>query len=186
MNKFYIPLVIALLAAGCGLKAQTYVMTRERTDITPEGNAGFLSGSGTVKEPERKTRKIYVFEVTKAIPESEVKKIEQEVATQTTQHVETPQVSEPPQQASRQLEEQRRIVIPPLDDEETAAAADAEAPIAIEAQEYVIQKDDTLQKIAKKHYGSYGKWIKIYEANKETIKNPNLLKAGTKITLPAQ
>ena len=54
-----------------------------------------------------------------------------------------------------------------------------------EATTYTVLKDDTLQKIAKKYYGSYGAWMKIYKANKEKIKNPNLLKAGTVLTIPA-
>ena len=45
-------------------------------------------------------------------------------------------------------------------------------------------KDDTLQKISKKVYGSHGKWTKIYDANKDKIKNPNFVKPGTVITIP--
>ncbi len=51
--------------------------------------------------------------------------------------------------------------------------------------QYTVQKDDTLQKISKKLYGSYGKWTKIYDANKDKIKDPNFLKAGVVLTIPA-
>ena len=54
-----------------------------------------------------------------------------------------------------------------------------------DAVTYTVLKDDTLQKIAKKFYGSYGKWIKIYDANKNKMKNPNFVKPGTVITIPA-
>ena len=55
----------------------------------------------------------------------------------------------------------------------------------MQASTYTVQKDDTLQKISKKLFGSYGKWYKIYEANKNKIKNPNLLKPGMVLTIPA-
>jgi len=46
---------------------------------------------------------------------------------------------------------------------------------------YVIQKGDTLGKIAK-HYGTT--WQKIHEMNKDTIKNPDLIFPGQKIKIP--
>lgn len=52
------------------------------------------------------------------------------------------------------------------------------------AQTYTVQKDDTLQKIAKKVYGSYSKWTKIYDANRDVIKDPNFLKPGKVLTIP--
>lgn len=187
MIKFLSILTVVALCAGCGIKAQTYVMTRERADIQPVGNGGFIAGKGTVQEPERKTRKVYVLEFTKNIPEGEVKKIEQETSTQTTQQVEKPEITEPAA-TSTEVAQERKIVIPPIEDESVEEQA---APIAQQAQgpsedvEYVVQKDDTLQKIAHKYYGSYGKWVKIYEANKDRIKNPNVLRSGTKIIIPA-
>lgn len=51
--------------------------------------------------------------------------------------------------------------------------------------DYKVEKDDTLQKIAKKFYGSYGQWTKIYDANKEVIKNPNFVKPGVMLKIPA-
>ena len=52
-------------------------------------------------------------------------------------------------------------------------------------QDYVVEKDDTLQKIAKKVYGTYSKWTKIYEANRDVIKDPNFLKPGITLKIPA-
>lgn len=49
---------------------------------------------------------------------------------------------------------------------------------------YTIQQGDTLSKIAKKHYNDANKWNEIYEANKDLIKNPNLIHIGWKITIP--
>lgn len=49
---------------------------------------------------------------------------------------------------------------------------------------YVIQKGDTLKKISYKFYGTVDKWELIYSINKHIIKNPNVLKPGTKIYIP--
>ncbi|MCM8784638.1 MAG: LysM peptidoglycan-binding domain-containing protein [Candidatus Omnitrophica bacterium] len=49
---------------------------------------------------------------------------------------------------------------------------------------YVIQKGDTLKKIAYKFYNDISKWRIIYEANKKIIKNPENLTPGVKIYIP--
>ena len=51
-------------------------------------------------------------------------------------------------------------------------------------QEYTIQPGDTLSRLAQKHYGDGLKWNKIYEANKQTVKNPNYIFVGQKIVIP--
>ncbi|MDH6305019.1 LysM repeat protein [Parabacteroides sp. PF5-5] len=47
---------------------------------------------------------------------------------------------------------------------------------------YEIKKGDNLSKIAKKYPGMT--WQKIYEANKDQIKDPNLIHPGQKIIIP--
>ena len=47
---------------------------------------------------------------------------------------------------------------------------------------YEIKSGDNLSKIAKKYPGMT--WKKIYEANKDTIKDPNLIYPGQKIKIP--
>jgi len=49
---------------------------------------------------------------------------------------------------------------------------------------YKIQTGDTLSKIAKQFYGDAGKYPIIFEANKEVIKDPNLIYPGQMIRLP--
>lgn len=49
---------------------------------------------------------------------------------------------------------------------------------------YTIVSGDTLWAVAKKYYGDGSKWPKIYEANKDKIKNPNLIYPKQKITIP--
>ena len=59
------------------------------------------------------------------------------------------------------------------------------APKAVpEVVTYTVQKGDSLSKIAKEYYGDAREWKKIYEANKERIKNPDLIQPGWVLTIP--
>jgi nucleoid-associated protein YgaU len=51
---------------------------------------------------------------------------------------------------------------------------------------YKVKKNDSLWKIAQRAdvYGNGNKWKKIYEANKEKIKNPNKLRPGIELVIP--
>lgn len=49
----------------------------------------------------------------------------------------------------------------------------------------VVQKGDTLSKIAKKAYGNYDDYPRIFSANPEIIKNPNQIYAGQRLRVPA-
>lgn len=49
---------------------------------------------------------------------------------------------------------------------------------------YVVKSGDTLWAIAKKYYGNGAQHTKIYYANKNKIKNPNLIYSGQKLTIP--
>jgi len=53
------------------------------------------------------------------------------------------------------------------------------------AEEYTIKAGDTLSKLAQTFYGDAFKWEKLYAANRETIKNPDYIFIGQKITIPA-
>jgi hypothetical protein len=50
---------------------------------------------------------------------------------------------------------------------------------------YTVQKGDCLWNIAKKFYGNGSKYTVIYNANKDKIKNPNLIYHGQVLTIPA-
>lgn len=49
---------------------------------------------------------------------------------------------------------------------------------------YVVVKGDCLWKIAQKFYGSGAQHTRIYNANKDKIKNPNLIYPGQVLTIP--
>jgi nucleoid-associated protein YgaU len=50
---------------------------------------------------------------------------------------------------------------------------------------YTVVAGDTLSKIAKHEYGDASKWHRIYEANKDTIKNPDLIYPGQTFKIPS-
>lgn len=52
------------------------------------------------------------------------------------------------------------------------------------AEVYEIVSGDTLGGIAKKYYGSASKYMKIFEANREIISDPNKIYPGQKIRIP--
>ena len=49
---------------------------------------------------------------------------------------------------------------------------------------YTVKKGDSLWNIAKKYYGNGNEYTKIYNANKDKIKNPNLIYQGQVLTIP--
>ncbi len=51
-------------------------------------------------------------------------------------------------------------------------------------QTYTIEKGDTLSKIAKEYLGSANAWKQIFEANRDTIDDPDRIFPGQVIKLP--
>lgn len=49
---------------------------------------------------------------------------------------------------------------------------------------YTVVKGDWLSKIAKKFYGDAKKWNVIFDANKEVIKDPDLIYPGQQLRIP--
>jgi nucleoid-associated protein YgaU len=70
---------------------------------------------------------------------------------------------------------------PDFSDVEGGSSSTAPAPAG---RTYTVAKGDSLSKIAKEVYGSANQWKKIYEANKDTIKNPDLIYPGQVIKIP--
>lgn len=49
---------------------------------------------------------------------------------------------------------------------------------------YVVVPGDSLSKIAKREYGDAAAWTRIFEANRDTITNPDLIHPGQTLRLP--
>ena len=60
------------------------------------------------------------------------------------------------------------------------------APAASAEQTYTVAGGDTLSKIAKKFYGNANAWNTIFQANKDQIKNPDMIHPGQVLKIPAK
>src|ERR1700689_5473039 len=97
LNKNLALIILVVFAAGCGLEARTYVITKDRVGLDQgNGNGGCVMGKcPPAPAPTETTRKVYVLEITKPVPESEVQKIEATAVDAITADAPTPPVSSP-------------------------------------------------------------------------------------------
>jgi nucleoid-associated protein YgaU len=51
-------------------------------------------------------------------------------------------------------------------------------------QYYEVKKGDSLSKIAEQYYGDPMLYPRIFEANKDILKDPNKIKPGQKLRIP--
>ena len=162
---------LAILISGC--TARTYTQVKQRVDQEPIGNAGYISGTPVPQDRSgvRKTRKTYVLDI-----EMKDKKLKEPAAPAKAAPQPSVEVSE---ESPRERYSEPAVYEAPV-----APVVSEEA--SSNPSEYTVEKGDTLQKISKKFYDTYRLWNKIYEANKDAIKDPNRIKPGTVITIPAQ
>ena len=65
------------------------------------------------------------------------------------------------------------------------AGAGAQATGAAAGQTYTVQAGDTLSGIAKQHLGDASKYTKIFEANRDVLSDPDKIKPGQVLKIPA-
>lgn len=164
-KRIQLSLILASVLVISGCAVRTYSVTKERVDQNLTGNRGYLQGSPSQAEQEKgtTTRKSYVLEFefgqSKA-KDSQSKQVKKEVAPEYDY-----QTAEPTSMAMEEDFLEETTTEPTYED-------------------YLITKDDTLQKISKKFYGTYRKWKQIYDANTDKIKDPNKIKPGITIRIP--
>ena len=73
----------------------------------------------------------------------------------------------------------------PADFSDVSSGASSNAPEAASDQTYTVKSGDSLSHIAKHVYGDAKQWHKIYEANRDQIKNPDLIQPGWVLTIPS-
>jgi LysM repeat protein len=54
------------------------------------------------------------------------------------------------------------------------------------AQTYTVMAGDSLSKISKQIYGDANQYMKIFDANRDQLKDPNLIHPGQKLQIPAK
>jgi nucleoid-associated protein YgaU len=65
-----------------------------------------------------------------------------------------------------------------------AAAATVGAPSIPAARTYTVQAGDSLSKISKQFYGDSNMYMKIFDANKDKLTDPDKIKAGMDLVIP--
>jgi nucleoid-associated protein YgaU len=66
----------------------------------------------------------------------------------------------------------------------STAPGDSDGATTDRERTYVVVKGDSLSKIAEREYGDATRWRQIFEANSDTIKNPDLIYPGQQLRLP--
>jgi nucleoid-associated protein YgaU len=64
------------------------------------------------------------------------------------------------------------------------AATSASRPADVE-RTYTVVAGDSLSKIAKREYGDAGAWRRIYDANRDIVKDPDLIHPGQRLRIPS-
>ena len=167
----YMLYAIVLVFALSGCVVRTYSITKDRVDQDlATGNRGYLKGQAAPREMERKaTRTTQVVELELHSPvkfekSPKIKPVE-------TEPIETVE--------DRSQEGNRGYIVQSI----TPEIAKAQA---VAFEKYTVQKNDTLQKISKKFYGTTKKWKKIFDANQDVLKSPNKVYPGQVINIPVE
>jgi nucleoid-associated protein YgaU len=64
------------------------------------------------------------------------------------------------------------------------SGASSTAPAAEVYETYEVKSGDSLSKIAKRVYGNANAWRRIFEANKDVLKDPDKIYPGQKLKIP--
>jgi nucleoid-associated protein YgaU len=57
-------------------------------------------------------------------------------------------------------------------------------PAASDVRTYTVQEGDSLSKISKQFYGDANRYMKIFEANRDVLSDPNKVSPGQKLKIP--
>ena len=78
-------------------------------------------------------------------------------------------------------EPSRDVVEQPVMYSEPAAVT---SPYSSTGRIHAVQRKDTLYSLARMYYNDHRQWKKIYEANRDRIANPNMIKVGMNLVIP--
>jgi nucleoid-associated protein YgaU len=100
----------------------------------------------------------------------------------------------PSQDVKNKVWDQIKLVDPAFSDltadiDAPAAAAAAAASASTGgttsvARRYMVQPGDSLSKISRQFYGDANKYMKIFEANKDKLADPDKVRAGMELVIP--
>jgi nucleoid-associated protein YgaU len=98
----------------------------------------------------------------------------------------------PSQDAKNKVWDQIKMVDPKYSDliaditvsEQQTMAAGAGTSQASSQDTYTVQPGDTLSKIAERYYGDASAYMRIFQANQGTLKDPNRISPGQQLIIP--
>jgi nucleoid-associated protein YgaU len=96
----------------------------------------------------------------------------------------------PSQDAANKVWDEIKRINPRLDDiiadfpVDTSRAAAGTSKVS-NFQTYTVKAGDTLSKISKQFYGNANDYMRIFEANKDQLKNPDQIQPGQNLKIPA-
>jgi len=153
--------VLGLSLALSGCVTRTYNLTRDRVDqdlSSSSGNRGYLMGNAPEVKDRDTTRKVRVFEIEFG------KGNKSDVKCPAT----TPLAS---------------VTDEPMMIQEQVTQMEA---VSMSFEKYTVAKNDTLQKISQKFFGTTKKWPKIYDANRDVLSGPDKLYPGQILNIPVR
>jgi nucleoid-associated protein YgaU len=62
---------------------------------------------------------------------------------------------------------------------------DSSLPAPKRTESYTVKSGDTLSKISKQFYGDANRYMKIFDANKDVLKDPDKIQPGQVLRIPA-
>jgi nucleoid-associated protein YgaU len=89
----------------------------------------------------------------------------------------------PSLEAANKVWDEIKRINPKLDD--IIADFPVDAAKASAYQTYTVTAGDTLSKISKQFYGNANDYMRIFDANKDQLKNPDQIKVGQQLKIPA-
>ena len=98
----------------------------------------------------------------------------------------------PSDEAKSKFWDQVKLVSPTQDDitadisVDSSRAAGAAVGGGNTGQTYTVKSGDTLSKISKELYGDSNEYMRIFYANRTTLKDPDKIQVGQELTIPAK
>lgn len=98
----------------------------------------------------------------------------------------------PSDEAKGKFWDQIKLVNPTQDDitadinVDSSRAAGAAVGGTSAGESYTVKAGDTLSKISKEHYGDSHEYMRIFYANRNTLKDPDKIQVGQQLTIPAK
>ena len=91
----------------------------------------------------------------------------------------------PSQDAANKVWDEIKRVNPRMDDITAEFPVDTSMPQTASAKMYTVKPGDTLSKISKQFYGSATDYMRIFEANKDKLTDPDKIQVGQELKIPA-